>query len=115
MADVQVAVGLGGEAGLDPSVVFLRLQVLDDLVADEVRGVGLGRRVRAASVYAHTLCILYGKSGFAGAGGFIGCRTAPRPSNLRDNLRRDGKMRSMRSSASSSQFRQEALPMVRAA
>src|ERR1019366_4043074 len=70
MADVQIAVGLGRETGLDLTVVFFCLQILDDLVADEVRGAGLGRRVRARFDRrwfrgVHALCILYGKNRFA--------------------------------------------------
>jgi hypothetical protein len=46
MADVQVAVGLGRKAGLDDGIaVLLRLQILNDGIADEVRGARLGGRV----------------------------------------------------------------------
>src|SRR5260370_36618207 len=62
------------------------------------------------------LSILYANSGFAGVRRSLGCRSAPpQLTNPRDNLRRDGKLHSMRSSASSPHLRQEDLPVVRAA
>ncbi len=51
MADMQIAVGLGREAGLDDGVAeLLRFQIFNNNVADEVRGAGLGRQVRVGFV-----------------------------------------------------------------
>ena len=57
VADVQIAVGLGREPGIDPPAMFARAVVLADDLADEVGGGGRGGgRAIGAHLSVSVLC-----------------------------------------------------------
>jgi len=43
MADVKISVGLGREAGLDASAIFIGFEIVQNNVAYEVRRAGFGQ------------------------------------------------------------------------
>src|SRR5208283_2399567 len=51
--DVEIAVRLGREAGMDAALILVGLEVLQDDIADEIGGAGCGRRRRGGIRRVH--------------------------------------------------------------